>query len=564
MNKKFQLITCGSLLFNLAAVAQQPAVKDSTMNRTVVVEQNYLPEVAEATKINVLPSVEQPAVQKSSVEYAYSAAPASSVPAGKMAVINQERPEKRQPFGSVRAGYGNRGNWDAAATLSFRLSERDRLSLGVLAGGMNGDIPFNPSENLYWDAERFRTQAGLMYSHMFHKVDLNLAGRFDTQRFNYLPDMDIAERQRFLSGDIHLGLVSGEAVENMHFRVETNLQMYRRNLVSSMLHANEYRLKTLVEVEGNISDEHAVSVGVEMNNLMSHHLSGKESDPSENRTLVDLNPAYEFSKGNSLIRLGANVDFAFGGGKTLRVSPDVEARFSFADSYVVFLNAVGGRRVGDFRSLENLNPFITEPVLIDSYELLNASLGFKASPTEGLWFQLSGGYQNVKDDLYSGYMLEEQSGIFEENPQTVRRFTALNSDASNVFGMARLSYAYKQYVDFSAGLEYRNWSTKADNEVLFLCQRPKIKADVQIGIRPIKPLQVQAGYTYLQRAEKFETLEGLEQEKVNNLYLSASFDVLKWLSVYTRMNNLLNERYSITPFVPEQGFNCVVGLRCQF
>ena len=46
----------------------QEQVKDSTLNRTVVVENQYNPEVMDAFKVNVLPKVEEPAVAKQHID----------------------------------------------------------------------------------------------------------------------------------------------------------------------------------------------------------------------------------------------------------------------------------------------------------------------------------------------------------------------------------------------------------------------------------------------------------------------------------------------------------------
>ena len=64
--------------------AQTTQPKDTTMNRTVVVEQEYNPDIMDASKVNVLPKVEEPTVSKKEVEYATTFFPATSVPAGLM------------------------------------------------------------------------------------------------------------------------------------------------------------------------------------------------------------------------------------------------------------------------------------------------------------------------------------------------------------------------------------------------------------------------------------------------------------------------------------------------
>lgn len=80
--KKIQYILAGTALvaLPLGAQAQQQA-KDSTMNRTVVVEQEYNPDIMDASKVNVLPKVEPPAVSKKEVEYDATLMPAGEIPA---------------------------------------------------------------------------------------------------------------------------------------------------------------------------------------------------------------------------------------------------------------------------------------------------------------------------------------------------------------------------------------------------------------------------------------------------------------------------------------------------
>lgn len=58
------MILCAGLLTTFEAAAQEQQKKDSTLNRTVVVENQYNPEVMDAFKVNVLPKIEEPQVAK--------------------------------------------------------------------------------------------------------------------------------------------------------------------------------------------------------------------------------------------------------------------------------------------------------------------------------------------------------------------------------------------------------------------------------------------------------------------------------------------------------------------
>ena len=53
---------------------------DSILNRTVVVENQYNPEIMDAFKMNVLPDIEEPAVTKQHIDYATAVRPFSGEP----------------------------------------------------------------------------------------------------------------------------------------------------------------------------------------------------------------------------------------------------------------------------------------------------------------------------------------------------------------------------------------------------------------------------------------------------------------------------------------------------
>ena len=124
--------------FNLQAQNTQP--KDTTMNRTVVVEQEYNPDILDASKVNVLPKVEEPTVSKKEVEYATTFFPATSIPADLMRPYVGTEVQPGSKPGYIRAGYGNYGNLDLLANYLFRLSDRDKLNVRFQMDGMDGKL----------------------------------------------------------------------------------------------------------------------------------------------------------------------------------------------------------------------------------------------------------------------------------------------------------------------------------------------------------------------------------------------------------------------------------------
>ena len=126
---KKQLIILGiGMLPWIATHAQQ---QDTTLIRTVVVENEYNPTVMDASKINVLPKVEEPTVPKTHIDYASSIRPVSAWNYQTMQPIVKEWKSDAAYRGYLSAGYGNNGNVDLAAGYLWDISKRDRLNVSV-------------------------------------------------------------------------------------------------------------------------------------------------------------------------------------------------------------------------------------------------------------------------------------------------------------------------------------------------------------------------------------------------------------------------------------------------
>lgn len=541
--KKIYPILGGMALAVLPLGAQaQSAANDSTLNRTVVVEQEYNPDIRDAAKINVLPKVEAPAASGKTVEYDATLSPAKDIPTSVMpAYMGKEKAARTKP-GYVRLGYGNYGNLDVRANYLFALSARDRLNLTVRMDGMDGKLDV-PGEQEKWRSYFYRTHAGVDYAHAFSKVTLNVAGHFGLSNFNYRPGQ-ADSKQKLLSGDVHLGVKSTDEGLPVQFRAETNLMWYERQHEIGMDNARETLVHTEAEATGSLSDGQAVGIALAMDNVFY----GNEA--FEDYTALGLNPYYRLKNESWSLRMGAHVDLALGYGKAFRVSPDVEADYTFAESYQIYAQAKGGKLRNDFRRLESLSPYgqvTTQPDA--TYEQVNAALGFKASPLPGLWFNLYGGYQSLKNDLLQ---------TAEVYPSALLLTTA---HTQNVYAGAELRYDYKQVFAFIASGIYRHWSIdEEDTQKHLLRFKPSLEADVRMEARPATAVTAYLGYRHIAR----EKVDGARVDAASNLYVGGSYEFLQSLSVYVRVNNLLNKDYQYAAGYPTEGLNLVAGISVRF
>ena len=136
--KKIAIIAFVGLLPLSTVYAQQ----DSTLNRTVVVENEYNPTVMDASKINVLPRVEEPAVVKKGIEYATALRPVAAWNYEEMFPIVREWEWEKAKRGYVRAGAGNYGNVDhtgGGAYQTMRYAQKEKKNILNLAGEGYGE-----------------------------------------------------------------------------------------------------------------------------------------------------------------------------------------------------------------------------------------------------------------------------------------------------------------------------------------------------------------------------------------------------------------------------------------
>lgn len=560
---KYNLSIVGSLAlatllpFGLQA---QTAKKDTTVNRTVVVEQEYNPDIMDASKVNVLPKVEEPTVSKKAVEYATNLFPATSIPAGLMNPYTGIETQPGSKPGYVRAGYGNYGNLDVLANYLFRLSDKDKLNARFQMDGMDGKLTL-PDMDEKWKAFYYRTRANIDYTHQFNQMDLNVGGNFGLSNFNYRPG-SLNSKQKFTSGDIHAGLNFTNETAPLQFNAETSLLMYGRQH-NFPYYENTGLKETIWRINGNVSgainDEQRIYLALTMNNFWYGGDNTIRPDTEEkyfkNYTALNLNPYYELNSDDWKLHAGAHVDLSFGFDKAIRVSPDVTVQYNFSDSYIVYAKALGGKSINDFRTIEEYNPYIDLPARpYDTYEQLNGSLGFKASPYPGLWFHVFGGYQDLKNDLL--YSISRLS--FVDEGQQFLTFDQANSH--NVYAGGEISYDYKDLISLSARYTYRGWGASTEYEYLLLT-KPESEMNFNIRIHPISALNVNLGYDFIGRKQEAVSYK---MDAVSDLHIGASYNFYKGVSVYARVNNLLNKKYQYYLGYPTEGLNFLGGLSFSF
>lgn len=553
--KHISAIIMGVALLPVVKGYAQEQAKDSTLNRTVVVENQYNPEVMDAFKVNVLPKVEEPVVAKQHIDYATSVRPLTTWNFSPMAPITSEQKQPDAPRGYIRGAYGSRNNADLKASYLWGISRRDRLQFMGSLYGMYGSISSLLPEEGDWKSRFYRTDVALDYKHDFQKVSLTLGGAFTSQVFNYMPgkakeiqNMYETTRQHYTLGEGYVGVASVEDQLPVEFSIQTGLRSFSRKYdIPYMRHGSENIFHTVGFIAGALNEEQRVGIALGMDNLI-HDVEQTDY------TLLKLNPYYTLENDDVRLRVGAHVDWQSANGSGIKAAPDVKVDYTFSDTYVVYLHATGGTQLNDFRQLNEISPYWGQiSQMRTSYTPADIQAGFKASPIPGLGFQLFGGYRVTKDEIFL------IPGALEEHFPYC--YSLLLQEKAKVgYGGAKVAYGYKDIFDFSVNGTYYGWNVKDEAEAL-LYLKPQFVLEASARAKVYNEFWISADYRYEGRV-KVSNLE--RADAMNNLSLSAGYEFFNCLNVFARFDNVLNRDYITQSGYLSQGFNALAGISFRF
>ena len=554
--RRKEIILLGMTLLACFEMSAQEQLKDSTLNRTVVVENQYNPEIMDAFKVNVLPEIEEPTVPKRHIDYATNSRLLTGWRSSLMPAITAREEQRDVYRGYLRLAYGNRNNTDLKAGYLWDITERDRLNVMGSLYGMKGDIPsLNADEN--WNSRFFRTDISLDYKHDFRKVSLGLGGVFASQVFNYMPGDEnnvgngtsLSDKQHYTLGEGYLRVTSKDDDLPVQFSLQSGFRMFdRKYALPYATEDSEQSVHTEGGISGNIDERQEVGLSFAMDNMFY-------GDLLKDYTLVQINPYYVIRNEAIRFRAGVHVDGQTANGSGIKVAPDVKFDFVFAEHYRFYAHATGGTALNDYRSLNGLTPYwLQSEQLHSSYTPVNARVGFKASPLIGLGLELFGGYRVTKDELFvlpgaaDGYTNYLYSSLLQEK-------------ATVAYGGGALNYTYKDWLDFAVDGTYYNWDADVEGREYLLYLKPRFELNVSLHARIVGDAYAEAGYHY-QNRKAVDDLKAAAA--VNDLRLSAGYCFFNRLDVFGRIENLLNKKYILDTGYPVQGFTVLGGINFRF
>lgn len=580
MNKTHLTLTAATLLCT-AAYARTVAPADTTLDRTVVVENLYNPDIMKADKVNLLPTIEEPQAVRKEINYVTETRPQTLFPFMPMA-NNSDAPAAELPAkGYLRAGYGTGGNADARFGYRFTLGERDVLNTSLTFRGMDGsrDFPEETDGRKEWDVRDYHTQAAIDWAHRFDCMTLTVKADGENRVFNYLNGTGFGNNhQHNLSAGLQLGLKSSHPQARIRWEAGTGIHYGTQKYAigeeygTPRTRLGETLIHTYGTAEGQIDEQSSIRLHAELDNLFCTDTPLLEDGDN---TRLALNPTYHRRGDNWRLHAGLQVSLLFNRtgenynalqeeykkGSALRVAPDVYGELLLGGKNRFYLQATGGDRLNDFRTITTAYPH-SHPLFAQAdgmgyryylptqtFTQLDARLGFNSTPMNELALHAYGGWRTVTGELFQ--TLDDAQGT---------PFTNLMQGEANVLYLgASAQYAWKDFLTTRAELEWNKWDSDLIDR--FLTLTPELTFAFTADFQPLEGLHIALDYRFVQRCK---TTDGERPDALNNLSLTGSYRLLDNLDLFLSAHNLLGAKYYQEVFLPAQGIHFLAGASVSF
>lgn len=282
--------------------------------------------------------------------------------------------------------------------------------------------------------------------------------------------------------------------------------------------------------------------------------------------LISLTPHFDFGSQDMKGSLGVQADITTGGGKTFHIAPEVTFAWTPSQIFGFEAKAKGGSCLNSLAELYDVSPYLNSFMAYSQSHIPYAFDGrFTVGPFLGAYLEVFGGYAKANDWLMpAGFNTYPGYGVYD----TV--------DLSAWHAGAAIGYDYRDV--FSARVSYETAPNDYDKSYYEWRDRAKHVVNANLSVRPIRPLLVTLDWEfrggrrtyYLHSTESDGVLGSIVTPYseslgcVSNLSLGASYTVTDRLTIFLNGQNLLNRRPDLIGFRPAQGTTAMIGASLKF
>ena len=581
MNKSAIILLCA-----VAATATTYAQDEKDLNKTIVVEKEFVPVEIKAVKPVAQPKEAPVTTEKVQLRFSDWALPAQFEP---QAVVQSpiaypdESLAKFRRRGYVDLAMGNYLNIVGSA--GYRIIDKEKTSLGIWLqhNSTSADLLddyANDKGETFSDPEKQNViddRLGVDFNNKFRRGIIDASIGYHFSKFNYFAAIDNAtdnDKEKQSVNDFRMALGwrnLDDASTRYRLGAEFNYFGFDYGKLKSDnidgLSEIDFRLKAAISQTFGDRSYAGVDAAFQLVGLDNIALESPESIESieldsETFGMVSLTPNYEKRSNNMRLRIGARVDISFNNGATFRFAPDVKFDYAFNDVVSLAVDATGGNTINTVHNIFARNRYMDPSLrLPTTYTLIDATAAVRLGLIKGLSISPFVGFAATRHSIVPTMPFSPTSG----------QISYADIDLNGLKVGLQLGYRYGSLVDFSA--KYAFTPQSEDSGYAADDNRAEHNLDATVNVRPISKLNIGIGY----RLRALRTVSSVNNaadgskdysskllSNISNINLSASYQINDLISVFCQANNLLNREYELYDGIPAQKFNILGGVGLTF
>lgn len=608
MKKKIYVSLLMASLVALTAGAQDK------LNKEITLDKDFVPVEKKAVKKSALPKVVTPAksTERAQVNYSNWAEPTAvgtSIPT-------------MLPYGYRTAHIfsGQRGYLDLGGgtqvnivgSAGYRLIDEEKTKLSAWLQHNSTWSGKNSTELIANDDDRLKQKfndntVGLDFNNSFAPGDLTLGLKVHYDNFNYYGGQGTwwdDNKQSFADVTLRGGWAGKADISShtldYHVGLNYNYGGYSKGIYS-LTGGELYKGAHEHYINLNLGASYATSAFstlgldayLDYANRSIKPEAGGDSQ-SDNMTIVTLSPYYGYRGENLCARLGANVNFSFSDGASIRISPNASVSYDVTPGATLYGVATGGKTVNTLSRMAAISRY-SDPLgrYANTFVPVDAEAGVKIGPFSGFKAKIYGGYGMARHAMlaytpslyYVPFAGESVIPVDLSNQHAPIYYKSFDTKGFKMGGS--IEYKYRSIVTFNADVVYapQDNSISLDKDYSgYTLGLDRASTVVNAGIKlyPIKPLEVDLGLEYrsgrhavLQQMldtgsgtasspSESDDFDLVKMNDVLNFHAGARYRFDKMLSLWLQGSNLFNKKWDVTYGQGAQKLSVMGGIALVF
>ena len=566
--------------------------KDSVVNKSVTVTREFQPIINDAGKIITSPTVVEPSVEKSKPVYSDIIAPLNmeyNVHLLKPEeLLHTTLPAKN---GFLRLGLGYPLNTMGDFMYPILKNEKNLLDVSLHHLGAWGN------------KEHSKTYGALQFNHFFENLDLYAGVGGSHDYFNYYA-RSIASTEYVIMSDvaskygdatysapgatndnsISLFQLSGLPQNDTHWRMNAHAGarsipladnlIFDASIHFDLFHSAVTNLReNQILLKGNFNvpfEENRLGMNFDVFNFQYTNAAFTNFNAENQYSVMKFNPFWKLIGEKGSLRLGVKTGISIGQGQVFTPSPDVAAEWHALPDYLsVYGGVTGDLTVNSLNRTYNENRYLSpQNRLEDTYTPLDTYLGLKLSPVFNLLLDVYGQYKVINNQyFYINRPYELVVPSTSAMPSTLNnlyhnRFDVLYLSATRASVGLRTAWDYKNRINIYLKGAYHSWNVEGQAHAW---QLPNWDTDFGASVKIQNDISLNTQFIFQDgRYAKLSDASGTKMAPVLDWNLGAAYAYRDWMSVFLKLNNILNKKYDSFYSYDVQGINVMVGASFSF